>query len=80
MSKYVTVVFMQDNEYYEIADMGPEEMFEHLAQWDHGEYGNVYAEPPWGRLDHTYEYGPDYVLAIGATYVSLNRRVEIDEL
>ncbi|QHB38023.1 hypothetical protein KIY71_gp89 [Mycobacterium phage Cintron] len=73
---YVTVVFLQDHEFYEIADMGPGEMFEHLAQWDHGEYGHVYTEAPWGRLDRTYEYGPDYVLAIGDTYASLNRRLE----
>lgn len=76
MAKYVTVVFVQDAEYDEISDMGPGEMFEHLAQWDNGEYGHVYDAPPWGRVDRTYEYGPDYVLAIGAFYASLNRRVE----
>lgn len=70
---YVTVVFVQGEEYDEIQDMGPGAMFEHLAQWDTGEYGHVYDEAPWGRLDRTYEYGPDYVLAIGQCYASWQR-------
>jgi hypothetical protein len=69
--RYLPVVFMQGEEYAEIADRG--EMFEHLVQWDTGEYPEVHTAAPWGRGDRTYEYGPDYVLAVGRDYVSLNR-------
>lgn len=73
---WVPVVFVQGHEFYEIADMGIDEMVEYLAQWDYGQEtddAHTYSEAPWGAYDKLYHSG-EYVLAVGDIYASLNRR------
>jgi hypothetical protein len=78
---WVTVVFMQDEDYYEVRDMDIREMAEYLAQWDFGEENDmvhVYDDPPWESLDRDHDVwvgGIRYVLAMNRRvgYVSLNR-------
>lgn len=80
--QWVDVVFLQGEEYDEIADMGIQEMADYMAQWDYGhetDAAHIYDEKPWGSVDYTYEVksgGTDYVLAINhpLNYASLNRR------
>lgn len=78
--QWVSVVFVQDNEYYDIADMGPDEMVAYLAQGDYGQEeddAHTYDSAPWGTYDRLYHVtlgGIDYVLSIGDIYAGLNRR------
>lgn len=80
--QWVDVVFIQDGEYDEIADMGIQEMAEYLAQWEYGDQtdGAFTCEgPQWGSSDREYPVtvgGLDYVLAVNHPlgYASLNRR------
>lgn len=79
---WVGVVFLRGDDYAEVADMGVDEMVEHMAQWDCGretDFANTRTGAPWGSADRTYEVtvgGIRYVLAVNhATgYASLNRR------
>lgn len=59
-----TVVFLQDGEYDEIADMGVDEMFEYLSQWDTGEYHDDPLGQPWGTHDNTYRINQRYMLSV----------------
>jgi hypothetical protein len=76
---WVDVVFAQDrDDYEECADMGIDEMVEHLSQWDYGQEtddAHTCETHPWGSDDRTYKVG-EYVLTINYRlgYVSLNRR------
>ena len=73
---WVSVAFVQDNEFYDIADMGIDEVAEYLAQWDYGQEtddAHICSEAPWGTYDKLYHSG-EYVLAVGDIYASLNRR------
>lgn len=80
--QWVDVVFLQDEEYDEIADMSIEEMADYMAQWDYGtetDAAHIYNGQPWGVVDLEYEVSvgaTDYVLAINRSlgYASLNRR------
>lgn len=79
---WVDVVMLQGEDYAEIADLGVEEMVEHLARWDYGEetdHAHTCARAPWGSSDRIYEVsygGLTYVLAVNHRlgYASLNRR------
>ena len=50
------VVYTQGDDYNEMADMGPEEMFNHLRQWDYGDDDNVRDEAPWGTDDRLHSF------------------------
>lgn len=79
---WVDVVFVQDDEYHQIADMGIDEMAAYLAQWDYGQEtddARTRDEQSWGTADREYAVnvdGQDYILAINhpMSYASLNRR------
>lgn len=79
---WVDVVFIDGDEYDEIADLGIDEMAEYLTQWDQGDetdMAHTRDEAPWGSSDRVYEVsieGLDYVLTINHSlgYASLNRR------
>lgn len=80
--QWVDVVFMQGDDYNEVADMGIDEMAEHMAQWDYGyetDLAHTRDTAPWGTDDRLYEIttgGLDYVLTVNHRmgYASLNRR------
>lgn len=79
---WVSVAFVQDADYAEIADMGIDEMAQHLAQWDYGtetDLAHGYRCGPWGSSDTILPVtvdGTDYILGINnsAGYASLTRR------
>ncbi|WP_141564264.1 hypothetical protein [Mycolicibacterium palauense] len=79
---WVDVVFLQGDDYDEIADMGIDEMAAHMAQWDDGQetdYAHTREVASWGSDDRLYEVnvdGIDYVMSAnyGLGYASLNRR------
>lgn len=88
MDQWVDVVFMQGDDYDEIADYGIQEMADYMAQWDYG-YGTDAAhtrdEKPWGSSDREYQVtvgATPYVLAVnyGLGYASLNRRPMVEGL
>ena len=80
--QWVDVVFMQGDDYSEVADLGIDEMVAHMAQWDYGQetdYAHTREGAPWGVADRLYEVslsGIDYTLAVNHPegYASLNRR------
>lgn len=78
--QWVNVVFIQGDEYDEIADFGIQEMAEYLSQWDYGDEtdaAHTRDEAPWGTSDRTYEVsvgGLEYTVNYGLGYASLNRR------
>lgn len=80
--QWVDVVFMTGDDYNEVADMGIDEMVEHMAQWDQGretDFAHTRDAAPWGSADRTYQVhhgGIDYTLAVNHPegYASLNRR------
>ena len=85
--QWVSVAFMQDNDYYEamdaINDMGGSvtAAIEYLAQWDTGDeadQADTRDSAPWGACDTTHTEtvgGIEYTYATNhnAGYVSLNR-------
>lgn len=78
---WVSVAFVQGDDYADIEDFGPEEMARQLAKHDLGEPTdeNVYEGPPWGPYDRLYRVQVDgswYVLAVdhASGCASLNRR------
>lgn len=79
---WVDVVFLQGDDYDEIADMGIDEMAEYMAQWDYGDetdFAHTRDSAPWGSSDREYNVsvgGLDYILAVNHPlgYASLNRR------
>lgn len=80
--QWVDVVFMQGDDYTEVADLGIDEMVAHMAQWDYGQetdYAHTRDEAPWGPADRLYEVnlgGIAYTLTVNhhEGYASLNRR------
>lgn len=73
---WVAVCFKQDDEYFDIADQGIEEMADTMSLWDQGadaDYASTYNGGTWGSADRLYQVG-EYVLAIGQCYASLSRR------
>ena len=80
--QWVDVVFMQGDDYNEVADLGIDEMAAHMAQWDYGhdtDFAHTRDGAPWGPADRLYEVnldGLDYVLTVNHPegYASLNRR------
>lgn len=78
--QWVDVAFVQDSDYYDIADMGTDEMVAYLTQWDYGQEtddAHTRDGAPWGSYDLLYNVtvgGTEYVLNVGDTYAGLNRR------
>ena len=80
--QWVDVVFMQGDDYNEVAELGIDEMAAHMSQWDYGhdtDFAHTRDGAPWGPADRLYEVnldGLDYVLTVNhpVGYVSLNRR------
>lgn len=80
--QWVDVVFIDGEDYDEIADMGIDEMAEYLSQWDYGDetdMAHTRDGQPWGLSDREYPItvgGLDYILAVNHPlgYASLNRR------
>lgn len=76
---WVDVVFMQGEEYSDIADMGLDEMVDYLSQWDYGDETDAAHthehEHLWGSADAVTVVG-EYVLSQNHRlgYVGLSRR------
>ena len=82
-NKWVDVVFVDGDDYDDIADMNIQDMAEYLAHfWDNGtetDLARTRTGKPWGSSDRTHDVvvgGVSYVLAINTAlgYASLNRR------
>lgn len=74
---WTDIVYAQGDDYNEMADMGPEEMFHHMRQWDYGDDDNVRDEAPWGTNDrlHSFNDGDlEYVVSEGDGGAGLVRR------
>lgn len=74
---WTDITYHQGDDYNEIMDMGPEEMFHHLRQWDYGDDDNVRDEAPWGTNDRLYSFTDgdlEYVLSHGDNGAGLVRR------
>jgi hypothetical protein len=71
--RYQTIAFVQGEDYDEIADMGVQEMADHLRQWDYGDEIESRYSPPWGESDRLYQIDDGEVLAVnhGCGYASL---------
>jgi hypothetical protein len=74
---YQEIVFLQGEDYDEIAHMGYEEMLEHLLQWDYGEGGGEIRTTPGASSDQIVDMGNGLFLTINHQlgYAGLSRRV-----
>ncbi|ALA48194.1 hypothetical protein AU152_gp81 [Mycobacterium phage Phlei] len=80
--QWVNIVFLQGDEYDNIADMSIEELVGYLAYWDYGsetDFADTRDGEPWGSADDLYEVedcGTTYTLSINRAigYVGLHRR------